>query len=298
MSNTLPTLSSNVQPSITVGIPFYQGSNIAHFRAAIDSILWQSLPAKEIHLIQDGSVSKTLEEIVKEYTETYPHIKHLLISQNMGLAHALNISILNSSSEYYARMDSDDIAHPERLSKQIDFLESNLDIDILGTWAFLFEDEFPTGNCSIRIMPVCNQEIHALFHYQNPLIHPSVMFRSSVFAKIGLYNIEFRSECDLELWARALKLRVGISNLSEPLLYYRNTGVISRRSAALGQQIKARYQYNTLSLKLNILKVMSLLFRILPYKMQVWGYKKFKKESNLHKDVRDFLVKSKSNIYN
>lgn len=298
MSNTLPTLSSNVQPSITVGIPFYQSSNIAHFRAAIDSILWQSLPAKEIHLIQDGSVSKTLEEIVKEYTANYSHIKHLLISQNMGLAHALNISILNSSSKYYARMDSDDIAHPERLSKQIDFLESNLHIDILGTWAFVFEDEFPSENCSIRIMPVLNNEIHELFHYQNPLIHPSVMFRRSVFAKIGLYNVEFRLEEDLELWARALKMRVGISNLSEPLLYYRNIGVLARRSAGLGQQIKARYRYNTLSPKLNILKVMSLLFRILPYKMQVWGYKKFKKESNFHKDAHDFLVKSKSNIYN
>ena len=291
---------NNLQPNITVGIPFYKGSNIAHLRAAIDSILWQSLPAKEIHLIQDGSVSKTLEELIKEYTATYPHIKHLLISQNMGLAHALNISILNSSSKYYARMDSDDIAHPDRLNKQIDFLESNLDIDILGTWALVFEDEFPSAseNCSIRIMPVRNQEIHELFHYQNPLIHPSVMFRLSVFAKTGLYNIEFRSECDLELWARALKLRVGISNLSEPLLYYRNTGVIARRSAALGQQIKARYRYNTFSLKLNILKVMSLVFRVLPHQIQVWGYKNIKKQSSPQKRDRDLLFKYEKSIDN
>jgi len=270
----------NLECDITVGIPFYTNSNITHLRIAIDSILSQTLPPKEIHLIQDGAVSSVLEEVVKQYTSLNSHIKHLLIPKNMGLAHALNISILNSSSKYYARMDSDDIAHPERLSKQIDFLESNLDIDILGTLAFVFEDEFPSENCSIRIMPVRNKEIHELFHYQNPLIHPSVMFRRSVFANIGLYNIEFRSECDLELWARALKMRVGISNLSEPLLYYRNTGVIARRSAALGQQIKARYRYNTLSVKLNILKVMSLVFRILPHKMQVWGYKKLKKQSS------------------
>ncbi len=119
------------------------------------------------------------------------------------------------------------------------------------------------------------------------------MFRRSVFAKIGLYNVEFRLEEDLELWARALKLRVGISNLSEPLLYYRNTGVLARRSAALGQQIKARYQYNTLSVKLNILKVMSLVFRILPYNMQVWGYKKFKKQSSQKKHNYDLLFKCK-----
>jgi glycosyltransferase involved in cell wall biosynthesis len=268
----------NVNADITVGIPFYKDSNIAHLCIAIDSILSQTIIPKEIHLIQDGAVPKNLEETVNTYIASYPHVKHLLIPQNMGLAHALNISILNSSSQYYARMDADDIAHPERLSKQIDFLENNLDIDILGTCAFVFEDEFPSKNCSIRIMPVISKEIHKLFHYQNPLIHPSVVFRRSVFAKIGFYNIEFRSEEDLELWARALKLRVGISNLSEPLLYYRNTGVIARRSAALGQQIKARYRYNTLSIKLNILKVMSLVFRLLPHNIQVWGYKNFKKQ--------------------
>ena len=266
---------------VTVGIPFYKGSNVKHFCIAVDSILSQTLVPKEIHLIQDGAAPKNLEEIVDKYTATNPHVKHLLISENMGLAHAVNISILNSRSKYYARMDSDDIAHPERLSKQVNFLEKNADIDILGTWAFVFEDEFPSQNCSLRMTPVGSKEIDNLFHYQNPLIHPSVMFRRSVFAKTGLYDIEFYSECDLELWARALKVKVGISNLSDPLLYYRNTGVIARRSAALGQQIKARYRYNTLSPKLNLLKLMSLLFRLLPHSLQIWGYKRFKQEINL-----------------
>jgi len=266
------------QTEVTVGIPFYKNSNVVHLSAAIDSVLSQKLLPQEIHLIQDGPVTKPLEDLVKQYIERYSYIKHILNVENMGLAQAINISILNSTSKYYARMDSDDIAHPDRFIKQVSFLENNLNIDILGTWAFVFENELPSKNCSIRIMPVANKEIHELFHYQNPLIHPSVMFRRNVFAKIGLYDIKFPSECDLELWARALKLEIGISNLSEPLLYYRNTGVIARRTAALGQQIKARYRYNTLSPKLNLLKVMSLLFRILPYNLQVWGYKQFKKE--------------------
>jgi glycosyltransferase involved in cell wall biosynthesis len=274
----------NTCADVTVGIPFYEGSNLAHFCIAIDSILSQDLPAKEIHLIQDGAVPKDLEEVVCKYTANYCYIKHLLIPQNMGLAHALNVSILNSSSKYYARMDSDDIADPKRLSKQVDFLEKNPNIDILGTWALVFEGELLMENTLIRIMPVETKQIRELFHYQNPLIHPSVIFRRNVFAKIGFYNIDFRSECDLELWARALKLQVGISNIPEPLLYYRNTGVIARRAAALGQQIKARYRYNTLSLKLNILKIMSLLFRLLPCQIQIWGYKKFKNEYFFKKD--------------
>ena len=285
----------NRNADVTVGIPFYKDSNIAHLRIAIDSIVSQTIIPKEIHLIQDGSIPKKLEEIVNTYIASYPQIKHLLIPKNMGLAHALNISILNSSSQYYARMDADDIAHPERLSKQVNFLEENSDIDILGSWAFVFEGELPNKNCSIRIMPIERNEIHKLFHYQNPLIHPSVIFRRNIFAKIGLYNIEFRTECDLELWARALKLGVGISNLSEPLLYYRNTGVIVRRAAALGQQVKARYRYNTLSPKLNILKILSLLFRLFPHNFQMWGYKKFKKEHSLQTNYISNLNNWKSN---
>jgi glycosyltransferase involved in cell wall biosynthesis len=282
---------------VTVGIPFYKESKLAHFQAAIDSILCQDLLPTEIHLIQDGPVQNTLQEVVNQYTANYPFVKHLLITQNMGLAYALNTSILNCSTNYYARMDSDDIAHPERLSKQVHFLEENSYIDILGTWAFVFEGELPSQNCPIRVMPARYQKIQELFHYQNPLIHPSVMFRRSVFAQLGLYNRAFRSECDLELWARALKLQIGISNITEPLLYYRNTGVIARRAAALGQQIIARYRYNTLSPKLNLLKVTSLLFRLLPEDIQKWGYKRFKQEINLPKNHPDILEKRKSNIY-
>lgn len=275
----------NMNADVTVGIPFYKKSNIAHLCMAINSILSQTLIPNEIHLIQDGPVPKNLEETINTYIANYPQIKHLLIPTNMGLAHAINVSILSCSSQYYARMDADDIAHPERLSKQVNFLENNLDIDIIGSWAYVFEGELPNQNCPIRIMPIVNKEIHNLFHYQNPLIHPSVIFRRNIFAKIGLYDIEFHTECDLELWARALKSRVGISNLSEPLLYYRNTGAILRRAAALGQQMKARYRYNTLSPKLNILKILSLLFRILPYKVQIWGYEQFKNEYRIKNHI-------------
>lgn len=263
---------------VTVGIPFYRFSDKKYLCSAIESILIQTLVPKEIHLIQDGTISQELQEVVNYYVAHYSHIKHILIPQNMGLAYAINISILNSSSDYYARMDSDDISCKERFSKQICFLEKNLDIDILGTQAFIFEDEYPSLDCLIRIMPTSPKEISDLFHYQCPLIHPSVMFRRSIFAKIGLYDLQFRDTCDLELWSRALKLKIGIANLSEPLLYYRFTGSITRRAEALKEQIKARYRFNTLSPKLNLLKIMSLIFRCLPHKIQVWGYKKFKKD--------------------
>lgn len=258
--------------SLTVGIPFYAKTKIDQLKAAINSILSQTLVPDEIHLIQDGIVSEDLASFVKHYIDTFSHVKHILIDSNSGLAHALNVSILSTNSKYYARMDSDDISHPQRLEKQVKFLEANPNVDILGTWSLEFEADHTTESCFLRKVPTNQFEMKKIFHYRNPFIHPTVMFRRIVFAKIGLYNPVFRLEEDLELWSRALKMQIKVANLPEALLYYRFTGSISRRAYALPYQVKARYQYNTWSIQLNILKLLSLLMRILPLTIQKWAY--------------------------
>ena len=175
-------------------------------------------------------------------------------------------------------MDADDIAHPERLKKQLDFLENHLEIDILGTWAIEFEECPISGQGITRKPPIDKTHIYSMIHYQNPLIHPSVMFRRAVFAKIGLYDINFKRDQDLELWGRAIRMKMGITNIPEVLMYYRNTGVLKRRSdfKRVLNMARIRYRYNTWSPKLNILKILTIIFPLLPVYIQVWGYKKFK----------------------
>jgi len=253
---------------VTVGIPFYAGTNQEYFCSAVDSILNQTLLPDEIHLIQDGLVSKELEKIVQEYMKNDSKIKHILIPENRGLPYALNLSIISTSTCYYARMDDDDISHPDRLKKQVEFLEKNPPVDILGTWALEFENDPNIEECFIRKVPSEITEIRRLFHYRNPITHPSVMFRRSVFAKLGLYDAKFGVYCDLGMWAKALKLNIGIGNLPEALLYYRTKGVVRRRALGVVEQAKARYEYNTWSPQLNLLKIISLLFRFMPYHIQ------------------------------
>lgn len=165
--------------SITVGIPFFSKTISKQFQTAVDSILAQSLQPDEVHLIQDGPVSEELSQLVKTYVESFSYIKHLLIEYNSGLAHAINFSILNTTSKYYARMDSDDIAHPQRLAKQIAFLEAHSDIDILGTWAIEFGDDPFTEQVFIRQVPTGLTEMKAMFHYRNPLTHILHLARST-----------------------------------------------------------------------------------------------------------------------
>jgi len=268
-------LASDRSTDVTVGIPFYAGAKADHFRLAIDSILSQSLRPYEIHLIQDGPISNDLSALVTSYATSYDYVKHLLIPENSGLSYALNMSILYTSTPYYARMDADDISHPTRLEKQVTFLLENPAIDILGTWILEFKHDPTHEECFLRKLPTDPIQIRSTFHYRNPLAHPSVMFRRDVFAKIGLYNTKFTSEEDLELWARALSMGVGITNLPEALLYYRMTGVINRRSefGKVLQQVIARYKYNTWSPKLNLLKILAILFRLAPYRVREWGYR-------------------------
>lgn len=258
---------------VTVGIPFYALVPVTQFKQAVDSILGQTFKPTNIHLIQDGPVPDDLAAAVKEYVQSYANIRHLYIEKQSGLAYAANISILHSPTKYYARMDADDIAHPQRLEKQVNYLELHPNIDILGTWVKEFYSA-PTEDGFVKKLPHDPVLIEEFFHYRNPLAHPTVMFRRESFAKMGLYDYKFLTECDLEMWGRALNMGVRIDNLEEVLLYFRMVGVVRRRSepGRVWQQIRARYRHNTWSIKLNTLKVLAIVFRLLPVKVQQWGY--------------------------
>lgn len=258
---------------VTVGIPFYSGSKLEQLKAAIDSIVNQTLYPDEIHLIQNGPASEELIQLIQGYVKCYPNISHLVIEHNTGPAYAINFSILSTTSKYYARMDSDDIAYPQRLEKQIQFLETHPEINILGTWAQEFENDPNTEQGFLRKVPIEFSEMEKFFHYRNPFIHPSIVFRRTIFAMIGLYNPKFRLEEDLELWSRVFINKVLVANLSEPLIYYRFSGSVQRRASAIRYNVKARYQFNTWSLRLNVLKALAILLRIMPNSAQVWAYK-------------------------
>ena len=260
--------------SITVGIPFYKKTNDKYFDAAIQSIINQTVAADSIHLIQDGEVNESLRKIATKYKKKYTNIKLIILPQK-GLPHALNQSIKQSDTEYYARMDSDDISAKNRFECQLNYFQKNIDLQILGTWAYEFEHDYKNELLYINKTPIEKAEIERYFHYRNPLVHPSVMFRTTVFNKIGYYNEEMYTDQDLELWSRALKNKVNISNVDKPLLYLRTEGRLIRRSqlSAIKRQIKIRYSYNTCSFKLNVLKLAAIILRILPNSISGWCYR-------------------------
>lgn len=263
--------------SITVGIPFYHKTTLEELALSINSILKQTFLPYEIHLIQDGPISKELANLVVDYLSRNDFIKHIKLDKS-NLSTALNNSIKLTKTKYYARMDSDDISMVDRLEVQYDFLEKNKYIDILGSWAIEFDADIDDVNNFVKKVPDKNSEIINFFHYRNPLIHPTVMFRTDVFNIIGYYNENFNTDQDLELWGRSINAKVGINNIQKPLLYHRVSGIHNRRTRvqAIRNQILARRLIPAKRLKFKVLKFLAICFRFMPKQIIKYSYKKLR----------------------
>jgi glycosyltransferase involved in cell wall biosynthesis len=122
-----------------------------------------------------------------------------------------------AQGEYIARMDADDISMPDRMEKQIKFVQDN-NLTACGTWAEAIDN---SGN-KIKDMkyPLTSEKIKTFTLLHNSFIHPSVIFRKDIFEKVGGYNMFFKHIEDYELWTRIVfKYKTG--NIQEELLKYR-----------------------------------------------------------------------------
>ncbi len=156
----------------------YDGDNIDYLREAIESILHQSYKEIEFVIVMDGIKKKDLRKVIYHYKETNNNIVVVELSENKGLAYALNIGIKHAKGQYLVRMDADDISHPNRVEKLVNWMNTNPIIDIAGS----FIEEFDTDFKSRKIVkyPLNHSEMKNLFAKRNPLAHSSVIFRRSL----------------------------------------------------------------------------------------------------------------------
>ncbi len=263
---------------ITVGIPFYSKSTISELKEAIDSILMQSVRPVVVHLIQNGSVPERVKVYIESVLQKHENVK-LITTELPNLPTALNASIQATRSKYYARMDADDISHRDRLKVQLKYLESHPKVQIVGGFAREFQTGQNVEQGNLKQMPTSYTEMERWFHYRNPFVHASVVFRMSVFETLGYYNEDFSTDQDLELWARVFRMKIRVANVSETVVYFRTDNMISNRSksGAVWRQTKARFSYNTINPLLNIYKTCALLFRLSPAPVRQFGYRKLRK---------------------
>jgi glycosyltransferase involved in cell wall biosynthesis len=199
-----------------------------HISTAIESILNQTFRNFEFVIIDDGSTDRT-PEIIKYYAEQDNRIKCLPNQTNEGLPASLNKGINHASGKYIARMDADDISLPRRFAKQVNYLDSNSDVHVIGSHTYLIgldgqfigEKSYPAGGRSVDQLKE-----------QGPgIAHPSAMMRRSSLQQVGNYREPFTYAQDLDLWIRMADEFDSpfLQIISEPLLKYRITPSQSNR---------------------------------------------------------------------
>lgn len=197
-------------PKVSIVMPTFNAER--YLKEAADSILNQTYQDFELLAIDDYSKDRT-RKILNEYCDS--RIK-VIDGPNKGLCEALNLGIRLSAGEYIARMDADDIALPQRLEKQVKYMDENPNVGICGSW----QQHFGTQNWVHKPGETSAQNRANLLFFCD-LCHSTLMLRRRVLINNNLfYNNRYASE-DYQLWTRAMDV-TDIVNLQEVLGKYRH----------------------------------------------------------------------------
>lgn len=195
---------------------------------AIESILRQTYTNWELIMCDDGSSDKTYQVAMK-YMEAYPE-KIIVIQnkKNIRLAATLNHCAQYATGKYIARMDGDDLSVENRFEKQVQFLETHPDYDLVGTYMKAFDE-----NGERNIIPIKSEPEKKDLPKFNPFHHATIMMKKVVFDELGGYHVSSltkRAE-DVDLWFRFFAAGKKGYNITEPLYLVReDTTVFKRRT--------------------------------------------------------------------
>jgi glycosyltransferase involved in cell wall biosynthesis len=203
------------RPKVTVLMSAYNSGQ--YIKEAIESILDQSFSDLEFLIFDDGSTDDTAK-IVKEHEKKDSRIKAFYKEKNEGMPgmmRNLNEGMKLAQGQYIARMDADDISLPERLGTEVEFLDSNPDIFLVGTAAINIDEQ---GRPLSTFRPVTDpKQLKERLEKVASIYNPTIMFRTGS----GLEYIPLKAAEDYHFCLMALKKGLKLANLSGILLHYR-----------------------------------------------------------------------------
>lgn len=196
---------------VSIGIPFYNAEK--YLAQAIFSVFNQTYQNWELILLDDGSTDTSLS-VAGNFTDS--RIKIISDGKNKGLPYRLNQLSEITTGYYYVRMDADDIMHPNRLEQQINYLETNKDVDVIGSGYYAIDE-----NNNIIGKYNANQNLYDIKSLlkKGGFVHPSIMGKTSWF-KQNPYDSSMNRMEDFELWLRTIE-HSSFYNMKEALLFYR-----------------------------------------------------------------------------
>ncbi|RLE19794.1 MAG: hypothetical protein DRJ08_07860, partial [Acidobacteria bacterium] len=209
-------------PAVSVILPVKnQGKYI---EASLRSVIEQEFDDMEIIVINDGSTDETSKKLKTFRKDTHIHIIDL--PQSQGIVTALNTGLRAATGKYIARMDSDDIMHPDRLQKQFQFMESNPDMDLCGCRVACISDTeaLSTGVRNFQEWHnalLTGKEMRRNIYVDSPMVHPTFFGTRAFFERLDGYRDTGFAE-DYDLIFRAVFSGSKLAKLPKILLDWRD----------------------------------------------------------------------------
>ncbi len=232
-------------PALSVLLPVRNGA--PYLAAALDSIVRQSLVEWELVVVDDHSADET-PRILADYVRRDPRIR-VITPEGAGLVPALNAGLAACRAPLVARMDADDISHPHRLQRQLEFLERDPALGLVAcNFRHVPRQQLRVGMHAYETWQnglITHEQIQRDLFVESPFVHPTVMFRKQLVEQVGGYRECGWSE-DYDLWLRLAAAGVRFARLPETLFYWRDrpdrlTRTDPAYSAAAFRACKAHY---------------------------------------------------------
>tara|TARA_B100000700_G_scaffold331802_1_gene469079 strand:+ start:25056 stop:26132 length:1077 start_codon:yes stop_codon:yes gene_type:complete len=209
-------VKTTTPPKVTVLMPVFNGEK--YIEEAIESILKQTFTDFELLIIDDNSTDKSME-IISTFKDKRLRIKKN--HQNKGLAKTLNFGLNVARGKYIARMDQDDISYSSRLEKQVEVMDRSSEFGLVSTNCYQINSKGDLQKNTILKNVIKGKEVEWYLLWGNPIVHPSVMFRTELIKSLNGYPETFKFHVeDYVLWNRLIGEK-SIVILDEPLLLLR-----------------------------------------------------------------------------
>jgi len=270
--------------NFSVLLSVYYKESPVYLSLALDSVFGQTLQSDDVVLVEDGALTESLEAVVKSYEQKHPELHVVRYEKNRGLGAALNDGLLHCKHEIIARMDTDDIAKPERFEKQMKMMSLHPEYDLVGSWIDEFVDDV-NHVTSIRKVPETPEENYQYCKTRCPVNHPTVVYRKKAVLEADSYLTKYFPE-DYFLWIRMLMNGCKFYNIQESLLFFRYSPETFKRRGGW------KYAWDEVHVQTQIYKmgfinyttyvhnvVIRFTTRILPNTLRGWIYTSFLRKS-------------------
>lgn len=237
-------------PKVSVLMTNYNGSR--YIGSAIESILYQTFTDFECIIVDDNSTDDSWN-IIQKYKEKDKRIRCFQNEKNLWISHTRNRLIDLAKGDYYAWLDSDDMAREDRLELQVDFLNKNPEYGIIGSWMTIIDGEGKEN--WIKKLPVTDDKIRKQWYFRNSLNHPTLMMRKEIVAKTGYYDYKMDGAEDYDYWIRA-GTHCLLGNIPLELVKYRihfENASIEKHAKTIKKTLLVRKKMMKMGYKIGIL---------------------------------------------